>query len=311
LRDLALERGARLSEYGYTVGEKLMPCETEEAVYSFLDLQYIPPPMRENTGEIELARRHALPSVIGFDQLRGDLQAHSTWSDGTSSIRDMALGARARGYQYLCITDHSSGLAFVHGLDAERLRAQRAEIDRFNAEVAPLRILQGIEVEVRADGNLDLPDDVLATLDIVVAAVHSSLQQDRARLTQRALAAIRHPLVDVLAHPTGRRLGDRPGGDFDLDALFAEAARTGTLLELNSDPARLDLRDVHARAANAAGCTLSIDSDAHSVDGLDNVYYGIGTAQRAWVSPERVLNTLPLDAMRAGLKRNKGKYTTS
>jgi DNA polymerase (family 10) len=217
----------------------------------------------------------------------------------------MALAARERGHDYLAITDHSKGLAVANGLGPERLRAQRQEIDRLNAELAPFRLLQGVELEVRADGALDLPDDVLAELDLVVAAVHSGLGQERQRLTDRALAAIRHPLVDILAHPTGRIVGGRPGGDFDVAALVAEAARTGTVLEIDADPARLDLRDDHAREAVAAGCILSIDSDAHSAEGLDNLEFGVGVAQRAWVPPARVLNTLPLDALLATLKRNR------
>ncbi|MDP9375009.1 MAG: DNA polymerase/3'-5' exonuclease PolX, partial [Chloroflexota bacterium] len=297
LRDLALARGAHMSEYGYTVGDELAPCATEAEVYAFLGMQYIPPPLRENTGEIDLALRGALPDVVQQEQLRGDLHAHSTWSDGAHGIRDMALAARERGYEYLCITDHSQGLGVANGLTPERLRAQRAEIDAVNAELAPFRVLQGSEVEVRADGRLDLPDEALAALDIVVAAVHSGLRQGRERVTGRALAALCHPLVDVLAHPTGRIVGGWPGGDFDLDALYTEAARTGTVLEIDGDPARLDLRDLHARAAVAAGCTLSVDSDAHAADGLDNVFYGVGVAQRAWVTPDRVLNTLPLDEL--------------
>jgi DNA polymerase (family 10) len=217
----------------------------------------------------------------------------------------MAGAAKDRGYEYVCMTDHSRGLAVANGLDAERLKRQRIEIDGVNAELAPFRVLQGIELEVRAEGSLDLADSTLATLDIVVAAVHSGLRQDRATLTHRAVSAIGHPLVDVLAHPTGRMLGHRPGGDFDLDALYTAAARTGTVLEIDGDPARLDLCDVHARAALAAGCTLSVDSDAHSIEGLENVFYGIGTAQRACARPERVLNTLPLKDLLGRLKRNR------
>jgi DNA polymerase (family 10) len=303
LRDLAIARGASLSEYGITIGDRLIPCAAEAEVYDFLEMQFILPPMRENGGEIDLALRHTLPSVIELAQLRGDLHMHTSWSDGTRGVREMALAARDRGYVYSCITDHSQGLAVANGLDPARLRAQRAEIDQVNAELAPFRVLHGVELEVRADGSLDLPDDVLATLDLVVAAVHSGLRQDRERLTSRALAALRHPLVDVLAHPTGRLLGGRAGGDFDLDALYAEAARTGTVLEIDGDPARLDLRDVHARAAVAAGCMLSIDSDAHTVEGLANVFYGVGVGQRAWVPPERVLNALPLEALLARRKR--------
>ncbi|HWE62896.1 MAG TPA: DNA polymerase/3'-5' exonuclease PolX [Chloroflexota bacterium] len=305
LRDLALARGASLSEYGITVGERLIPCATEAEIYAFLDMQYMPPPMRENTGEIDLALRHVLPAVIEQAQIRGDLHMHTEWSDGTRGVRDMALAARDRGYAYICITDHSQGLAVANGLDAARLRAQRAQIEQVNQELAPFKVLQGVELEVRGDGSLDLPDDVLAALDLVIAAVHSGLRQDRQRLTERAVAALRHPLVDVLAHPTGRIVGGRAGGDFDLDTLYAEAAATGTVLEIDGDPARLDLRDVHARAAIAAGCMLSVDSDAHAVEGLANMYYGVGVAQRAWVPPERVFNTLPLEALLARRARSR------
>lgn len=305
LRDLAIARGASLSEYGITVAGQLTPCATEEQVYAFLDMQYIPPPMRENTGEIELAQQGKLQTVVELSQLRGDLHLHTDWSDGTRSIRDMAVAARDRGYAYICITDHSNALAIAHGLDPERLKAQRAEIDQFNAEMIPFRILHGVELEVLSNGNLDLDDSTLAALDLVVASVHSGLNQDRERLTERAIAAIRHPLVDILAHPTGRIIGGRSGGDFDMDAIYAEAARTGTALEINSDPARLDLRDVHARAAIAAGCLLCIDSDAHSVEGLENTFYGVGVAQRAWATPDRILNTRTLDALLAGRKRNR------
>lgn len=303
LRDLALARGASMSEYGYAVGEETVACATEEEVYAFLGLPYIPPPVREETGEIELALKGELPATVQLGELRGDLHMHTTWSDGGASVREMAEAARARGYAYICITDHSQGLGVANGLSPARLRAQRVEIDAVNADLAPFRVLHGSEVEVRADGSLDFPDDVLAELDLVIAAVHTGLRQGRARLTERALAAIRHPLVDILAHPTGRLIGEREGGDFDLDALYAEAARSGTVLEIDGDPARLDLRDVHARAAVAAGCALHIASDAHSIGGLGNTEYGVGVAQRAWVSPDRVLNTFPLDALLARRKR--------
>jgi DNA polymerase (family 10) len=220
----------------------------------------------------------------------------------------MALAARDRGYAYICITDHTYGLGIANGLTPERLREQRAEIERVNKELAPFRVLQGAEVEVRADGSLDFDDDVLAELDFVIAAVHTSLRQGRERLTERALGAIRNRYVDVLAHPTGRLVGGRAGGDFDMEAIYAEAAATGTTLEIDGDPARLDLRDTHARAAVVAGCTLSIASDAHATTGLGNVEYGVGTAQRAWVPPDRVLNTLTLKQLLARReKRVKGK----
>jgi DNA polymerase (family 10) len=305
IRDLAIARGGRLSEYGYTEGGQLTTFATEEEVYAHFGMQPIPPPMRAGGEEIDLALRHELPRILTLDDLRGDLHAHSEWSDGHATVREMAVAARERGHAYLAITDHSRGLAVANGLGPERLREQRREIDRVNAELAPFRVLQGVELEVKADGSLDLPDDVLAELDIVVAAVHTGLGQERERLTERALAAIRHPLVDVLAHPTGRIVGGRPGGDFDLDRLYAEAAATGTVLEIDGDPGRMDLRDIHARAAVAAGCTLSVDSDAHTAEGLANQTYGVGIAQRAWVPPDRVLNTLPLDEWLGRLKRNR------
>ncbi|MFN8542130.1 MAG: PHP domain-containing protein [Thermomicrobiales bacterium] len=299
LRDLALARGARMSEYGYAVGDDLVTCATEEEVYAYLGMQFVPPPMREESGEIELALKGELPRIVEVADLRGDLHMHTTWSDGTASVREMAIAARDRGYAYICVTDHTHGLGIANGLTPERLRQQRAEIERVNAQLAPFRVLQGAEVEVRADGSLDFEDEVLAGLDLVIAAVHTSLRQGRERLTERALGAIRNPYVDVLAHPTGRLVGGRAGGDFDMEAIFAEAAATGTALEIDGDPARLDLRDSHARAAIAAGCMISIDSDAHAVAGLGNVEYGVGTAQRAWVPPDRVLNALTLKQLLA------------
>ena len=305
VRDIAIARGGRLSEYGYTKGDRTTTFATEEEVYAHFGMQVIPPPMRAGGDEIDLALKGKLPRVLTLDDLRGDLHCHTDWSDGHATIREMAFAARERGHEYLAITDHSRGLAIANGLTPERLREQRQEIDRVNEELAPFRVLQGIELEVKADGSLDLPDDVLADLDIVVAALHSSLGQERERLTERALTAIRHPLVDILAHPTGRIVGGRPGGDFDMDRLYAEAASTGTVLEIDGEPGRMDLRDTHARAAVAAGCTLSVDSDAHDPAGLDNQTYGVGIAQRAWVPPDRVLNTLPLEELLGRLKRNR------
>lgn len=305
MRDLAHQYGAKLSEYGISKDGSLVPCPEEADVYAFFEMQFIPPPMREDMGEIALARQGELPNVVQQGDLRGDLHLHSQWSDGKRTIRQMAEAARERGYAYLCVTDHSGGLAVANGLNADRLRAQRREIDQVNAEVAPFRVLHGVEAEVRADGRLDLPDEVLAELDWVNASVHSGLGQERERLTERALAAIRHPLVDVLSHPTGRIVGGRVGGDFDLETIYTEAAKTGTALEINADPARLDLRDVHARSAVAAGCVLTIGSDAHDIPGFDNAFYGIGVAQRAWVPAARVLNTLPLDELLARRKRHR------
>lgn len=305
LRDVAIERGWSQSEYGFKRGDELVTCATEEEVYAFLDLEFIPPPMREETGEIELAQRRELPQPIGFDGLHGDLHMHSTWSDGTHTIEEMAAAARDRGYAYICFTDHSRGLGVANGLDPERLLQQRAEIDAVKERMAPFRVLQGCEVEVLYDGSLDLPDEVLARLDLTIASVHSGIRRGKEQTTARALAAIRHPLVDILAHPTGRVLGGRGPGDFDVEAIIREAARTGTAVEINGS--RVDLNDVNTRAALAAGCTIELGSDAHSTGGLDEIDDAIGTAQRAWVTPDRVLNARPLGEMLASLKRNRSR----
>ncbi len=285
-------------------GQKVQ-CRSEEEVYARLGLQYIPPPMREDTGEIELALRGELPLAIDASMLKGDLHTHTEWSDGKATVLEMGLAARAMGYRYMCLTDHSRSLGVANGLGPERLELQRAEIQSANAELAPFRILQGIELEVLGDGTLDLPDETLAELDLVIASVHSGLRKSREVVTSRALAAIRHPLVDILAHPTGRLVGGRPGGDFNMEVLVQEAARTGTVLEIDSEPARLDLRDTHVRLALDAGCSLSIDSDAHSTGGLSTVHFGAGVATRAMATPDRILNTLPLVEMLAALKRNR------
>ncbi|HEV2527177.1 MAG TPA: DNA polymerase/3'-5' exonuclease PolX [Thermomicrobiales bacterium] len=305
IRDMAIAKGGRLSEYGYTEGDDLTTFADEDDVYQFFGLQPIPPPMRAGGEDVDLALKGRLPEVVALANLRGDLHCHTTWSDGKATVREMALAARDRGYQWLAITDHSKGLAVANGLDGRRLREQQAEIVAVNEELAPFHVLQGIECEVRSDGRLDLDDDVLAELDLVIAAVHSSLGQPRDRLTERAIKAINHPLVDILAHPTGRIVGGRAGGDFDMDAIYAAAAAAGTVLEIDADPARMDLRDTHARAAIAAGCMLSIDSDAHSIAGFDNLGIGVGVAQRGWVPPDRVLNTLTLKQLQARLKRNR------
>lgn len=302
LRDLALARGTRMSEYGFATGETQIPRATEEDVYAFFGMQYIPPPMREDTGEIELALQHRLPRVVVPGDVRGDLHTHSTWSDGTATIRELAEAARKRGYEYVCVADHSQGPAVSHGMTPQLLRAQRVEIDAINAELAPFRVLQGVEVEVRGDGSLDMPDAALNELDLVIAAMHAGLHEDRTTLMRRARAALHHPLVDILAHPTGRIIGERPGGDFDFEILFSEAARTGTALEINGDPRRLDLRDSHARAAVSAGCTLMLSSGAHSADDLANMHYSTGIAQRAWTPPEHVVNTYPLAPLQGRLK---------
>lgn len=305
LREHALRRGYSLSEYALTpVGtETEILCAAEEEVYARLGLAFIPPELREGRGEIEAALEGRLPRLVQVEDLQGDLQVHSTWSDGQASIREMARAAKARGYRYILITDHSQSLGVARGLTPERLREQRREIEAINAELGDgFRVLHGAEVEIRADGSLDYPDEVLAGLDLVVASVHSGLRQDRERVTARFLAAIYHPYVHIIAHPTGRLLGEREGADADWEAILQAAAETGTLLEINANPARLDLPDSLARRALELGCRLVISTDAHSLGELDGVFFGVAVARRAWASPEAIANTWPLERLLAWAK---------
>jgi DNA polymerase (family 10) len=263
----------------------------EEELYAALGLPFIPPELREGRGEIAAAREGRLPTLITAEDIRGDLHSHSTWSDGGQTIAQMAQAAIARGYGYLSVSDHTHSLAIANGLDEQRLRAQWEEIDRLNAELAPFRLLKSAEVELRRDGTLDLPDEVLAELDLVIASLHTGLRGDRKTVTERLLAAINNPHVDIIAHPSGRIVGGRAGADYDWDAVFAAAAATRTALEINAGPDRLDLTDERAREAADAGITLTIDCDAHAVDNLAWLPYGISVARRAWVTPAQVLNT--------------------
>jgi len=293
LRALALERGLSLSEYALKRedGTEVL-CATEEEVYAALGLPLIPPELREDRGEIEAALEGRLPDLIELEDLRGDLHFHTTWSDGHQSLLEMAQAAQARGLEYALVADHSYSLGVARGLTTERLREQRAEIEEVNRRMgSTFRLLAGVEVEVRADGTLDFPDEVLAELDLVVAAVHSGLRQGREQVTARMLAAIRNPHVDIIAHPTGRLIGEREGADLDMEAIFRAAAETGAVLEIIAHPRRLDLCDVHVRRAIELGVKLAIGSDAHDVNGFGVLPFGVATARRGWATTEDVINT--------------------
>jgi DNA polymerase (family 10) len=301
LRALALERGFSLSEYALKRenGTELL-CATEEEVYAALGLPPIPPELREDRGEIEAALEERLPDLIQMADLKGDLQFHTTWSDGRQTLLEMAQAVQGRGLAYALVTDHSQGLGVARGLTVADLRRQRAEIEEVNRKMGgAFRLLAGTEVEVRADGALDFPDEVLAELDLVVAAVHSGLRQDREQVTARILAAIRNPHVDVIAHPTGRLIGEREGADMDMEAVFRAAAETGTALEINAYPTRLDLRDVHVRRAIELGVKLAINSDAHDVSGFAVLPLGVATARRGWATAADVLNTCSVEKVLA------------
>jgi len=292
LRQLALERGFSLSEYALHREEGDVLCSTEEEVYSALGLPTIPPELREDRGEIEAALASRLPDLVEVDDLKGDFQFHTTRSDGHNSLLEMAQAARAAGLEYALVTDHSHGLGVAGGLSVEDLRRQRDEIDEVNHSLkGSFRLLAGTEVEVRSDGSLDFPDDVLAELDLVVAAVHSGLRQKREKYTARMLAAIRNPHVDIIAHPTGRLLGEREAADVDMEAVLQAAVETDTALEINAHPSRLDLNDLHVRRAIELGVKLAVSSDSHNVGGFSVLPFGVSTARRGWATTADVINT--------------------
>jgi DNA polymerase (family 10) len=307
VRELAQRKGFSLNEYALTRvsdGQELL-FDNETDLYQFLGLSYIPPYLREDRGEIEAALKNKLPKLLEVGDIKGEVHCHSTWSDGAASIEEMARAALAKGYQYLAITDHSQSLGVANGLTVERLGQQRREIDEVQARVPHIRLWQGSEVEVRADGALDFPDEVLARLDFVVASVHTGLRQDRDTLTRRALAAIKNPYVKLLAHPTGRLLPRREGGDFDMEALMQAAAETGTMLEINASPERLDLKDTHVRRAIELGVRLIINCDAHHPDDFDNLHFGVATACRGWATAENIANTRPVEEFGAMWMKSK------
>ena len=299
IRGLAQDRSLSLNEYAFRRedGSELL-CETEQEVYAVLGMPFIPPELREDRGEIEAAMEGTLPDLIQLEDIRGDLQFHSTWSDGQQSLLEMAQAALERGLDYALVTDHSHGLGVVHGLDVEDLYHQKEEIDQVNRELAGrFRLLAGIELEVKADGSLDLPDEILAQLDLVVASVHTGLRQNREQFTARTLAAISNPHVDILAHPTGRLIGRRQGADLDVEAVLQAAAKNGTAIEINANPWRLDLNGAHVRRAIELGVKLVISSDAHSVRGLDDLRFGVATARRGWATAADILNTRDADQL--------------
>ena len=308
-RELALARGLSFSEHGFRRADGIvLTCATEEEVYAAVDLPWIPPELREGEGEFEAARAGALPRLVELSDMRADLHMHSTWSDGRADIRTMAEAARARGYSHIAITDHSAYIGMTHGLDAERLRAQRREIAALNAAYAaqgiPFRILCGVEVDMTPEGSLALPDDVLAELDIVVASAHIQLRQSPEAATERLLRAVRNPHVDIIGHPVGRMLGSREGAPVDIDALARAAAEHGVLLEVNSGPTRLDLEGPAVRRALELGATIAINSDAHHPDNLDWIRFGVITARRGWAGAAQVANTWSFEALQEWLRRH-------
>ena len=306
LREIALKKNLSLSEYALTdkINNKEILCSSEEEVYEKLGMSWIPPEIREGTIEINLALEGKLPRLVEVGDIEGDLQMHSTWSDGKRSIKEMAEKAYALGRSYILITDHSQGLGIAGGLSIGRLMDQWHEIDELNEIFeGKLVILKGAEVEVRTDGTLDYPDEVLERLDVVVAALHSNLRQERGQLTERYIKAISHPLVHILAHPSGRLFGVREEADADWERIFKAAASSGTLLEINAHPSRLDLSEKKIRQASNLGCKFVISTDAHDIHEQEYMFFGVAQARRAWLKRSDVANAQPLKSFLEQIKR--------
>ena len=281
----------------------LIAGKTEESVYKAVGLPYIPPELRENSGEIEAAETGRLPSLVQLDDLTGDLHVHTMATDGHNTIEEMARAAQQLGFTYIAITEHSKRLTVTHGLDEKRLLQQIEEIDCLNQRLKGITVLKGIEVDILEDGSLDLPDPILAQLDLVIGAVHSKFHLSRAKQTTRILKAMDHPHFSMLAHPSGRLLEQREPYDVDMARIIHQASERGCYLELNAHPERLDLLDTHCRMAKEAAVLVSINSDAHTIADLANLKYGIGQARRGWLEKRDVLNTLPLQEVRRLLKK--------
>lgn len=303
LRGIAQEKGLKLNEYGLFKGAKAAAARTEAAVYEKLGLPLVPPELREDRGEVEAAMAGRLPELLDGAQIRGDLHVHSNWSDGGSTIEEVARAAKARGYSYVAITDHTRSLGIAHGLSVERLERQLEEITALNKRLRGFRVLSGSEVDILSDGRLDLPDAVLERLDVVVASIHSGFQQSEDRITGRIVSAVENPRVDIIGHPTGRLLGTRPAYAVDLGRVMEAAAKSGAALEINCYHERLDLNDVNARRAVELGVRLALGTDSHHVDQFWMMELGVATARRAWAGPASVLNTMPAAALLRHLSR--------
>ncbi|HZO79085.1 MAG TPA: DNA polymerase/3'-5' exonuclease PolX [Solirubrobacteraceae bacterium] len=303
LRDAAVRKGLHVSEYGVLDDntQTTHRCATEEEVYRLLGLEYIEPELREDRGELEAAARGSLPELIGSDDLMGDLHCHTDASDGTASIAEMAGAARDAGYEYLAITDHSASFGFGDEVSPERLREHMEAIR--STEVEGIHLLAGSEVNILPDGSLDYEDDLLEQLDWVIASVHSSFRMSAEAMTKRMMRAIEHPLVDAIGHPSGRKIERRPPYEINMEAVIEAAARTGTMLEINANPDRRDLNELHARAAADAGVMLLINTDSHRVGGFRVARYGIATARRAWLGPAQIANTRPWSELQTARKR--------
>ncbi len=305
IRARAVRMGFKLSEYGLfrSENDERLVSQTEEEIYERLGMQWVPPTMREDKGEVEAAIAGELPDLVTLDQIKGDLQSHSTYSDGRLSVQEMATAAAHRGYEYYAVTDHGIRLTYMKTLGPREIEQQRAEVRALDGTLGQMKVLHGVELNIGSDGSLDYDDDVLAGFDLCVASIHSAFKLTKREQTQRLLRAIANPHVHVIGHPSGRRLDRREGIDFDVEAVAKAAAKHGVALEINAHPYRLDLRDDHVRWAKEHGVYFVISTDAHSVAELDNMHFGVATAQRGWATPDRVINTWPWPRMQEFLAK--------
>jgi DNA polymerase (family 10) len=303
IRALGLKRGLKINEYGVFRRTRRIGGRTEKEVFEAVGLPWIPPELREASGEIEAARAGRLPRLIELSDIRGDLQVHTSATDGVHDLAEMVDAARRRGYEYVAITDHTRAVRVAGGLTRGQFHGQFRAIERLQKKCTGITILKGAEVDILDNGELDLDDETLAELDVVIVAVHSQLNVSRAAMTKRIIRALRHPHVQILAHPTGRLIGKREPYQVDFEQILKAAADHGVALEINAQPERLDLDDAQARAAHEAGVPLVISTDAHRIDELSYMRYGVDQARRGWCEPHHVLNTLPLAELRKTLRR--------
>jgi DNA polymerase (family 10) len=305
LREMAVKAGLKINEYGIfrEKDDKRLGGEKEEDIYRILGLPYIPPELREDTGEIEAALSGKLPRLVEPGDIKGDLHVHSKWSDGSHDFKELITEAQRRGYHYIAITDHSKGLSIARGLTPERLLEEKKQIDSLNKSLKGFKLLAGIEVDIKNDGQLDLPDDILKRLDIVVASIHSGFKQNREQLTKRLVSAMHNPYVSIIAHPTGRLIGERDAYDIDIDKILGVAKETGTAIEINAYPLRLDFNDINARMAKEKGIPLVISTDAHTLNHFDFMHYGVSIARRGWLEKDDILNTLSYNSLIKALKK--------